>query len=292
MASAEEKVEEYYKAQLDELNIRHYGKTEEINSSITKALKEADSKSGGSGTNYPDIQLLLQNSTRRDIPVMIEAKGIKNKLEKLSKDGDIELISKGKNPHSVVQQYAVNGALHYGLAILDEGTYSEVIIIGINGWELSDGWLINPELKAYYVAQKNGKVPKEIPSFEFSQMKSENIDSLYRMLDRLLLTDAELERLKRDKEELLEQSIKNIHQRIYDDVAIKNLLSTNDKLYFFCGLIMAGLTTEGVKPLEVTDFYSNDDEFDNDGKKILSRTNSFLRKKQCPIDKIEMVNNY
>lgn len=292
MASAEEKVEEFYKAQLDELNIRHYGKTEEINSSITKALKEADSKSGGSGNNYPDIQLLLQNSTRRDIPVMIEAKGTKNKLEKLSKDGDIELISKGKNTHSVVQQYAVNGALHYGLAILDEGTYSEVIVIGINGWELKDGWVSNPELKAYYISKKNGKVPKEIPDFDFSQMKSENIDSLYNMIDRLLLTDKELESLKRDKEELLEQSIKSIHQRIYDDSAIKNLLSTNDKLYFFCGLIMAGLTTEGVKPLEVTDFYSNDDEIDNDGKKILNRTNSFLQKKKCPSDKIEMVNNY
>lgn len=292
MASAEEKVEEFYKAQLDELNIRHYGETEEINSSITKALKEADSKSGGSGNNYPDIQLLLQNSTRRDIPVMIEAKGTKNKLEKLSKDGDIELISKGKNPHSVVQQYAVNGALHYGLAILDEGTYSEVIVIGINGWELKDGWVSNPELKAYYISKKNGKVPKEIPDFDFSQMKSENIDSLYNMIDRLLLTDKELESLKRDKEELLEQSIKSIHQRIYDDSAIKNLLSTNDKLYFFCGLIMAGLTTEGVKPLEVTDFYSNDDEIDNDGKKILNRTNSFLQKKKCPSDKIEMVNNY
>lgn len=292
MASVEEKVEEFYKAQLDELNIRHYGKTEEINSSITKALKEADSKSGGSGNNYPDIQLLLQNSTRRDIPVMIEAKGSKNKLEKLDADNNIELKSNGKNTHSVVQQYAVNGALHYGLAILDEGTYNEVIIIGINGWELKDGWISNPELKAYYIAQKNGKVPKEIPSFEFSQMKSENIDSLYHMLDKLLLTDKELERLKRDKEELLEQSIKSIHQRIYDDVAIKNLLSTNDKLYFFCGLIMAGLTTEGVKPLEVTDFYSNDDEIDNDGNKILNRTNSFLQKKQCPSDKIEMVNNY
>lgn len=292
MASIEEKVEEYYKAQLDTLNIRHYGKTEEINPSITKALKEADSKSGGSGNNYPDIQLLLQNRTRRDIPVMIEAKGTKNKLEKLTKDGDIELISKGKNPHSVVQQYAVNGALHYGLAILDEGTYNEVIIIGINGWELKDGRLANPELKAYYVSQKNGKVPKEILNFEFSQMKSENIDSLYNLLDRLLLTDKELEKLKRDKEELLEQSIKNIHQRIYDDATIKNLLSTNDKLYFFCGLIMVGLTTEGVKSLEVTDFHSNDDEFENDGKKILDRTNSFLRKKQCPSDKIEMVNNY
>ena len=75
---------------------------------------------------------------------------------------------RGGGPHRAVQQYAVNGALHYGLAVLDEGTYSEVIIIGINGWELIDGRLINPELKAYYIAQKNGKVPKENPNFEFS----------------------------------------------------------------------------------------------------------------------------
>lgn len=292
MASVEEKVEEYYKAQLDKLHIRHYGKTEEINSSITKALKEADSKSGGSGNNYPDIQLLLQNSTRRDIPVMIEAKGTKNKLEKLSKDGNIELKSTGKNPNSVVQKYAVNGSLHYGLAILDEGTYNEVIIIGINGTKLKDSVLSDPEIKAYYVAQKNGKIPKEINNFDFSQMKSENLDSFYSVIDRLLLTDKELEQLKRDKEELLEQSIKDIHQRIYEDATIKNLLSTNDKLYFFCGLIMAGLTTEGVKPLEATDFYGNDDQCDNDGTKIINRTNSFLQKKKCPSDKVEMVNNY
>ena len=61
MASIEEKVEEHFKALLDDLEIRHFGKTEEINSSITKALKQADSKSGGSGANYPDIQRLLQN---------------------------------------------------------------------------------------------------------------------------------------------------------------------------------------------------------------------------------------
>lgn len=129
MASIEEKVEEHFKALLDDLEIRHFGKTEEINSSITKALKEADSKSGGSGVNYPDIQLLLQNKTRRDIPVMIEAKGTKGKLEKLTPGGDIELVSGGKNPNRAVQQFAVNGALHYGLAILDEGTYGEVIIV-------------------------------------------------------------------------------------------------------------------------------------------------------------------
>lgn len=89
---------------MDNLEIRHFGKTEEINGSITKALKEADFKSGGSGVNYPDIQLLLQNKTRRDIPVMIEAKGLKDKLEKLTSDGDIELVSGGKDPNRAVHQ--------------------------------------------------------------------------------------------------------------------------------------------------------------------------------------------
>lgn len=48
MASIEEKVEEQYKSLLDSLGIRHYGKTEKINPNITNALKNADSKSGGS----------------------------------------------------------------------------------------------------------------------------------------------------------------------------------------------------------------------------------------------------
>lgn len=292
MASIEEKVEEYFKALLDDLHIRHYGKTEEINSSISKALRDADSKSGGSGANYPDIQLLLQNKTRRDIPVMIEAKGAKGKLEKLTADGEIELVSNGKNPNRAVQQFAVNGALHYGLAILDEGTYSEVIIIGINGTTLEEGRVKNPEVKAYYVSKKNDEVPKELVGFDFVQMKESNIDAFFAELDKLSLTDAEKEKLKRDKEELLEQSIKGIHQRIYDDASIKSLLSTNEKLYLFCGLIMAGLTTEGVKPLEVADFHSNNDRGVNDGSIVLNRTKAFLHKKNCSDDKVDMVLNY
>ncbi|WP_298733201.1 N-6 DNA methylase [uncultured Subdoligranulum sp.] len=292
MASIEEKVEEYFKAVLDDLGIRHFGKTEEINSSITRALKRADSKSGGSGANYPDIQLLLQNTTRRDIPVMIEAKGAKGKLEKLTPGGDIELVSGGKNPNRAAQQFAVNGALHYGLAILDKGTYSEVIVVGINGTMLEEGRVKDPEAKAYYVSKKNGKVPKEIVGFEFVQMKQSNIDTFFAVLDKLSLTAAEREKLKRDKEERLEQSIKGIHQRIYDDASIKTLLSTNEKLYLFCGLIMAGLTTEGVRPLEVADFYSNDDRDENDGNIILRRTRAFLRRKDCSNDKVDMVLNY
>lgn len=39
MASIEEKVEEQYKGMLDALGVRHYGKTEKINSAISNALK-------------------------------------------------------------------------------------------------------------------------------------------------------------------------------------------------------------------------------------------------------------
>lgn len=53
MASIEEKVEDYYKSLLDELGIRRFSKTEKINDSITNAFEQADSKSGGSGMNYP-----------------------------------------------------------------------------------------------------------------------------------------------------------------------------------------------------------------------------------------------
>ena len=121
MASIEEQVEDHFKSILKNLGIRYYGKTDPINAPIAQALNDADSKSGGSGVNRPDIKLLLQNKHRRDIPVMIEAKGAKGKLEKLTSDGDIELVSNGKNPNRAVQQFAVNGALHYGLAILTGG---------------------------------------------------------------------------------------------------------------------------------------------------------------------------
>lgn len=292
MASIEEKVEEHFKKLLDELDIRHYGKTEHFSEPIERALKNAESKSGGAGSNYPDIQVFPENSTRRIVPVMIEAKGTKDRLEKLTSEGSIELVSPGKKPNRAVQIYAVNGALHYGLAVLDEGTYSEVIIIGINGSSLVNGEVNDPEVKAYYVSEKNNRVPKEIPGFDFVSLKKSNLDVFFTELDKLSLTNEELEKLKRDKEELLEQSVKNIHQRIYDDATLRSLLSTSDKLYFFCGLIMAGLTTAGVKPLETADFYSNDDLVDNDGASVLKRTESFLNKKKCPQDKVEMVLNY
>ena len=310
MASIEEKVEEYYKKKLDGLGVRHYGKTEKINHAIQDALEKATSKSGGTGTNYPDIMLFLENSNKRAIPVVIEAKGGKNKLEKCGKNGEIIGVTywesdgkpgkdgkpshlKGDLNYNAVKSYAVNGALHYGKAILDEGTYNQVIIIGINGTNLADdGTVKDPECRAYFVSERNNRIPKlieRITADDWSLFKQENLDSLFAVLDSLNLTDAELEELTKRTEATLEERIKSIHQKLYDDTQLKTALGTNEKLYLFCGLIMAGLKTDKVSPLELQDFKGSDNEHNNDSTVIMGNIKSFLYAKNCSHDKVEMI---
>lgn len=306
--SVEEKVEDYYKALLDQLGVKRYEKTQGINSEINNALSNADSKSGGAGKNYPDIQVLLDNGNSRRIPVMIEAKGSRNKLEKLANNGQIVQVTTyhsdskpgSKKPHqkgdpnySTIQQYAVNGALHYGLAILDgTDSYDEVIIIGVNGTTIDkDNQIADPEAKAYYVSTDNNKVPKEIKELRQSWdlLKANNVDMLYQKLDQLKLTDAEIEKLTALTEDKLESRVKAIHQRLYDDKNLKTMLSTNQKLYLFTGLIMAGLKTEGVNELRPEGFTSNNDADVNDGTLVISRVKSFLRHRHASEDKIKIV---
>lgn len=305
--SIEEKVEEYFKSELDSLGIRHYGKTGEINSEITSALRQAESKSGGAGNNYPDIQLLLEDNHSRRVPVMIEAKGGKNKLEKLDKAGQIVQVTKfgsdskpnAKNPHkkgdpnySAITTYATNGALHYGNAILDNSDCDEVIIMGINGTTLdTEGNLKDPEQKAYYISKANAGVPKHIRQLDssFDLFKQINIDTLFGILDKLNLNDHELEKIKLETEDELEKRIKSIHQALYDDKSIQNLLTTNEKLYVFTGLIMAGLQTKGVSQLEPAELKGNITERNNDGQIILNHIADFLNARKAENSKINMI---
>lgn len=294
MASIEEKVEEHYKGVLDSIGLRHFGKAEKLNDSIENALKEAVSKSGGNGNNYPDIKCLLDNQHGRVIPVMIECKGNKGKLEKLSNSGDIVGITEkdGKPNYSAITGFAVNGALHYGNAILDGSTYDEVIIIGVNGTHLdTNGHVSDPEYKAYYVSEKNHRVPKQLERLDtyWSLLKPSMVQVLYALLDDMNLSDAEREKLNRAMEATLENRIQKIHQSIYDDQRLKSSLGTNEKLYLFCGLIMAGLTIKNVAPLSHTDFKGNNSKSKNDGTIILDQIKEFLENRKCSADKVEMI---
>lgn len=287
MASLEEKVEDSFKAQLDSLGVRRYGKTEAINPEIKAALDQAESKSGGSGGNYPDIQAYLDNGHARRIPVMMECKGAKGKLEKFDKEGRLSSSQKD------IQAFAVNGAVHYGIALLDGiEDLNEVVVIGMNGTKLdTDGNVTDLTCKAYYLSDTNDFTPVHIPELDddLSLLAEESIDYFYMKLDELLLSEEEREREKRKTEEQLEAAIQKIHQRLYDDKDIKLVLETNQKLYLLSGLIMAGLSTKGLATLKITDLHGNNSPDDNDGVVILNRIKAFLNNKECDSHKTDMV---
>lgn len=170
------------------------------------------------------------------------------------------------------------------------GGYDEVIIVGVNGCELKDGQVINPECKAYYVSKKNNYIPKlisEITAKDWSLFA--HADVLFERLDQLNLSEAEIQALTNKTEAMLEEKIKRIHQSLYDDVQLKTALTTNEKLYLFCGLITAGLKTDGVRTLEVNDLHSNNSEHNNDGTIILNNIESFLYAKKASPEKVEMI---
>ena len=296
--SIEEKVEDFFKRQLDNYHVEFKGKNEILNLEIDKALKNYFSKSGGQGKNFPDIQLLIEPIKSRYIPVMIEVKGSKGKLEKRNKKtGEIEQVTfydkdgpvkkgteepthKAGDPnYSAITGYAVNGAVHYANAILNKTSYSEVIAIGLNGTRATDGSIVT-EIGAYYLSKRNKMVPKKIKSYsDLSFLKKENLDDLIKDIDRLVLTNAELEQLTQKMETTLESKIKSIHQSLYNNEQLKTKLSTNEKLYLFCGLIIAGLGTEEIAPLKEESLEGNESKDLNDGTVIKERIKAFLSKK-------------
>lgn len=280
--SVEEKVEDFFKAQLNNFDVRFFAKTEPVNDAIDRALKNSESKSGGKGNNYPDIKVLITSQNQRYIPVMIEAKGTRGKLAKFDKEGRVDLSK------SAVTGYALNGAIHYANAILKEGTYREAIAIGLNG-EMNGGGL-NTEIAVYYVSPNNYGCPKPIDAYlDLSFLKQSNIDFLLKKIDELSLTDEELETAKRKARVDLEKVVKEIHQRLYDDEKFGKELGTNDKLYLFSGLIMAGLSVEGLAPMRPEDLKGNLSEKTHDGKLILSRIEDFLIKRRNEREKIDMI---
>lgn len=293
MRSIEEKVEDIAKNDLARYKIRYFTKTEGINSEIDEALKRAPSKSGGSGTNFPDIKLLIKTKSNRIIPVMIEAKGDRASLEKTTSDGQIDNVDKNRAPnYKNIAKYATNGAVHYAQAIVDFTTsYKEAIAIGITGWvENKD---VKTVMKVYYVSERNLGLPKEIEHYtDFSFLAQNNLDELVEKIDGLFLTDAEKEKRTADLENQIEINLKNLNQEMRDVHSI----SEDYRVKLISGLIMAGLGVSRddkciVAPLEISDLKGDQGTKTHDGVVILNKIESFLAEKNLPAQKREMIKN-
>lgn len=217
--SIEEQVEDLGKKQLSK--IKYFTKTEMINDEIENALRTSPSKNGGAGANYPDIKTFIETKGMRKIPVMIEVKGTKGSFIKLNNQGDIDNKNKDGQPnYTNINKYAVNGAIHYANAIIDNTkSYKEVIAIGLNGYY--EGTEIKTEIGVYYVSADNFSIPKEIQKYsDLTFLLPENIDSFIDKVNQLNLTPEEIEAKSKEYENDIEIKLKKLNQKMQDDLKI------------------------------------------------------------------------
>ena len=290
MSSIEEQIEDIAKKQLDSVNVKYFTKTESINSEIDEALQKAPSKSGGDGSNYPDIKLFLQTSKGRKIPIMIEAKGTKGSFVKYNDFQEIDNVKKDGTPnYANIKRYAVNGAVHYANAIIDyTESYHEVIAIGMNGYKDAAKDTIT-ELGIYYVSKDNFSIPKEIGKYsDLSFLRKENLDKLVEKIDSLNLSDEEKEKKTKDFENQIEIKLKALNQKMHDDLKI----SVGSRVQLVAGLIMAALgVPDKVTPLQISDLKGDMGKNSNDGKIVINKISDFLSEKNIPQEKRELIVN-
>ena len=285
--SIEEQVEDIAKKQL--VDVKYYTKTETINPEIESALKAAPSKSGGTGANIPDIKLLLETKTMRRIPVMIEVKGKKGDFIKLTADDEIDNKKKdGTENFTNINKYAINGAVHYANAIVNHTeSYKETIAIGLNGYYDESGSLIT-EIGVYYISLDNFCIPKKIGSYsDLSFLLKKNQAAFIEEIDKAGLTDEEIEAKAKEYENQIEVKLKKLNQTMQDTLKI----SVGSRVELVTGMIMAGLGTEGVAPLEISELKGETGAKTNDGRVLINKIDSFLEKRSLPQEKKEMIVN-
>ena len=288
--SIEEKIEDIAKQQLNDFKVKYFTKTESINTEIDEALKNAPSKNGGIGANFPDIKCFVEQKGRK-LPVMIEVKGRKEDIEKLNDLGEVDNYDKKDLPiYANIAKYAVNGAVHYATAIVNfTESYKEAIAIGFTGWE--SGKNIKTAMRVYYVSDENYNVPKLVEGYEdFSFLTGKELDDFVEKIDALYLTEDEKEKLTQKLETQIESNLKKLNQEMRDAYSI----SEDYRVKLISGMIIAGLGVEQngktiVAPLEIDDLRSKEEKKSHDGVTIMNTIESFLETKNIPSEKIALI---
>lgn len=285
--SVEPNVADYINSQLKSYKLDYKLEQESLNSQIDNALNLYYSKNGGAGGNRPDAKLLKQDpKSLKYYPVLIEYKGYKDKLIKLDKDGQIDNKNAKNEPNfKNINEYAVNGAVHYANAILHHTDYDEIIAIGVTGFKDTLSDKLEIEIGVYYVSKAN--LAKAIKVGEYSDLsflKDDNFIKFTQKLKELNLTPQELEAIKTKKDEEISIVLTKLNNDIYRD---EKGLSENDRVYLVVATIIATLGVEGgkVAPLTKDKLISSEENGERDGDKILSKVKNFLKEKSIPEDK-------
>ncbi|MGE6325155.1 HsdM family class I SAM-dependent methyltransferase [Psychrobacter sp. NPDC078370] len=259
-----------------------------LNTEIEKALSDYFTKNGGTGANRPDAKLLLQDKNLNYFPILIEYKGYKGKLEKLNTDGQVENQTAKNQPNfKNINSFAVNGAVHYANALLHHTSYTDIIAIGMTGYK-DEGGEIQHEIGVYYVSKSNLGAGQKIGEFsDLSFLAPHNFDSFIEKVKTLTLSQAEIDKLKAQREKEIDTSLVRLNNDIYQN---EKGLGENDRVYLVAASIIATLGIPGkVTPLEKSDLKSSIEEGSRDGDIILRKIKAFLNEKKIPKEKKDLI---
>ena len=244
---------------------------------------------GGSGGNYPDIKLILENSKLEKYPVLIECKGYLKKLEKLDERGNVEnRTPKNEINFSNIKNYAVNGAVHYANALLHYTRYTDVISIGITGGYDASGNLVR-KISAYYVSKNNLGAGQKIGEFnDLSFLSKAHFDKFIENVKLLSLSHDELEHIRHAREKEIDASLVRLNNDIYRNE--KKGLSETARVYLVAASIMATIgIPDKVAPLEKNDLKSSTEAGNTDGEIIMRKIRAFLKDKNLPKEKKDFI---
>lgn len=261
---------------------------ESLSVEIDQALNDYYSKNGGSGGNRPDAKLLLQDKNLVNYPVLIEYKGYRDKLVKLDPDGKVaNKTAKNAPDFAAINSYAVNGAVHYANALLHYTSYTEIIAVGMTGYQDETGALRH-EIGVYYVSKSNFGVGQKVDDYtDFSFLKRGNFDKFIEKVKRLQLTQAEIETLREHREQEINASLVKLNNDIYQN---EKGLSERDRVYLVAASIIATLGVPGkVSALEKSELKSSTEIGNRDGDIILRKIKAFLGEKNLPQEKRELI---
>lgn len=215
----------------------------------------------------PDFELETFN-----IPVLIEDKLGLNRLQANSGD-------KLKHDIKSVQNYAVNGAIHYAQCAIMSKKYSEVIAIGIAGDNAS-----NVNIKVYYVygsTDETYKLVSDYTTLDF--LESEK--SFAEFYKSATLTEDEKHKILIDSRAKLQVFAKKLNKLMHN-----HSITAPQRVLYVSGMLLAMQDIADIKNgLTPDDLRGIDLDKQRDGDIIVTQIENYLKLKTIPQNKINLM---
>ena len=215
----------------------------------------------------PDFELESFN-----IPVIIENKLGTAKLSAI-KEGEVKRDIKS------VQNFAVNGAIHYAQCAIMSKKYSEVVAIGIAGDSEE-----NVSIEVYYVFGATDETYKLVSSYNTLDFL-ENKLSFAEFYKAATLTEEEKHRVLIDSQAKLQEYAKKLNKLMHN-----HAITAPQRVLYVSGMLLSmqdiadkkkGLIPNDLKGLDLDD--------ERDGDLIVKHINNYLNVKKIPADKVTLM---